>query len=106
MREVAMIDESIEDMQTGDMENQRRKELLQTRQELMSKQGGSAGSEARRQDAQDRVTMAAAALRTPGFPKPLPAEVEAAERDLKEATDQCNRINAELRDIDEELGKL
>ncbi len=88
------------------MEDQRRKELLQRRQELVEQQTGLNGTETRRQEAEDRVTMAAAALRTPGFPKPFPAEVEAAERDLREATDACNRINAELRDIDEALGTL
>ena len=88
------------------MEDQRRNELLQKRQELLNKQTGPEGTEARRQDAEDRVTMAARALRTPGFPRPLPADVEAAERDLKEATDECNRINEELRNIDQELGIL
>jgi len=94
------------DMHTGGMADQRREELLQKRQELMNKQNGVEGSENRRQDAEDRVMMAAAAQRTPGFPKPLPTEVEAAERDLSEATDECNRINAELRDIDKELATL
>jgi hypothetical protein len=93
-------------MHTGGMEHQRRNELLQRRQELLNKLTGLEGTESRRQDAEDRVTMAAKALRTPGIPKPFPAEVEAAERDLREATDECNRIHAELQDIDEQLGKL
>jgi chromosome segregation ATPase len=93
-------------MHTDGMENQRRNELLARREELVNKQTGLEGSENRRQDAEDRVVMAAAALNTPGFPKPLPAEVESAERDLREATDECDRINAELRDIDDELGRL
>jgi hypothetical protein len=88
------------------MDDQRRNELLQRRQALISKQTGAKGSETTRQEAEDRVTMAALALRTPGFPKPFPAEVEDAERDLREATTECDRINAELRDIDEELGKF
>jgi hypothetical protein len=86
------------------MEDQRRNELLKRRQELVNKQSGRDGSESKRQDAEDRVAMAAAALRTPGFPKPFPAEVEAAEHELKEATEECDRINAELRDIDAALG--
>jgi hypothetical protein len=106
MQELDSIDESTAEMHTGGMEDQRRKELLQRRQELLNKQTGSEGTETRRQEAEDRVTMAAAALRTPGFPKPLPAEVEAAERDLRVATEECDRINAELRDIDEELEAL
>lgn len=101
-----MFDESTKGMHTSSMEDNRRKELLQRRQELVNKQSGSDGSETRRQEAQDRVTMAAAAMGTPGFPKPLPSEVEAAERDLREATDECTRINEELRDIDTELGTL
>ena len=67
---------------------------------------GSEGAETKRQYAEDRVSIAGAALRTPGFPKPFPAEIEAAERDLQEAADECNRIDAELREIDEALGKL
>jgi hypothetical protein len=88
------------------MEDQQRQKLLQRRQELVNMQTVPEGPEARRQDAEDRVTIAAAALRTPGFPKPFPAEVEAAERDLREASEECERISAELRDIDAELGKL
>jgi len=83
-----------------------RRELMQRREELMKGLSGLDGAENRRQEAEDRVTMAAAALRTPGFPKPLPSEVESAERDLREATEACDRIDAELRDIDEQLGKL
>jgi hypothetical protein len=101
-----VIDEFTSRMHTGEMEDQRRKELLQRRQELMSKRSEADGPEDRRQEAEDRVSMAAAALRTPGFPKPLPGEVAAAERDLREATEECDRINAELRDIDEALGTL
>jgi len=55
------------------MDDQRRNELLQRRQALISKQTGAKGSETTRQEAEDRVTMAALALRTPGFPKPFPA---------------------------------
>jgi hypothetical protein len=88
------------------MKDQRREELLQRRRELINKQTGLEGSETRRQEAEDRVQIAEMAQRTPGFPRPFPAEVEAAERDLREATDECNRISAELRDIDEALGTL
>lgn len=88
------------------MENQKRDELMQCRQKLLDKQSGVQGAETRRQYAEDRVTMASRAMRTPGFPKPLPGEVEAAERELAEATEECNRIHAELRDIDQALGKL
>lgn len=100
------IDESSEALHTGVMDDQRRNELMQRRQELVSKQTGPQGTETRRQEAEDRVTIAAAAMRTPGFPKPLPSEIEAAERELQEASDECERVNAELRDIDEALGAL
>lgn len=85
------------------MEEQRRQQLLQRRQELLNQQSGL---ETRRQDADDRVTMVARALRTPGFPKPIASEVEAAERELGEATEACNRISVQLRETDEELGRL
>lgn len=67
---------------------------------------GLNAAEARRQDADDRVMMCTRAKNTPGFPVPFPAEIEAAERDLAEATGECNRIHDELKSIDEELGKL
>jgi multidrug efflux pump subunit AcrA (membrane-fusion protein) len=85
------------------MDEQRRQQLLQRRQDLLSQQSGA---ENKRQDAEDRVTMAARALRTPGFPKPFASEVEASERELEEATGECDRIAAELCDTDAELGKL
>jgi hypothetical protein len=88
------------------MEDQRRNELQQRRQELLNKQTGPEGTETLRQDAEDRVTMCVRAQNTPGFPKPLPEEVAAAERDLEAATEECDRINEELRDIDQELGIL
>jgi hypothetical protein len=88
------------------MEDQRRKQLLQRRQELLNKQSGAEGAESRRQYAEDRVSMCTRAQNTPGFPKPLPAEVAAAQRDLSEATEECNRIHEELRNIDQELGML
>jgi hypothetical protein len=106
MQELVIVDESTGGRHTGCMDDQRRKELLQRRQELINQQSGPEGSETRRREAEDRMTMAAAALRTPGFPKPLPSEVQAAEQELSEATDECNRISAELRDIDEAMGAL
>lgn len=63
-------------------------------------------AEARRSEAEDRVTMCVRAKNTPGFPRPLATEVEAAERDLAEATQECDRIHEELRNIDQELGVL
>jgi hypothetical protein len=86
------------------MEDQRRNELLQRKQELIDKLTGLEGAETRRQYAEDRVKCAEMAQSVPGFPRPLRPEIEAAERDLKEATDECNRIDAELRAIDTELG--
>lgn len=73
---------------------------------MLDKQAAADGPESRRQDAEDRVLMAGKAMRTPGFPKPLPAEIEAAERELQEAIEECDRVHAELRDIDVELGIL
>jgi hypothetical protein len=86
------------------MENQRRYELLQRKQELLNRQNGPEGAETRRVYADDRVKCAAMALNVPGFPRPLPSEVDAAERELKEATEECERIHAELHEIDKELG--
>jgi hypothetical protein len=88
------------------MENQRRDELLRRKQELLNKQNGPEGAETRREYAEDRVKCAEMAKSVPGFPRPLPSEVNAAERDLKEATEECDGINAELQDIDKELGGL
>jgi hypothetical protein len=88
------------------MNDQRRTQLQQRRAELLNEPTGLDAAESRRQDAEDRVTMCTRAKNTPGFPRPLPAEVEAAERDLAEATEACNRIHAELKTIDEELGVL
>jgi uncharacterized protein (DUF3084 family) len=88
------------------MDDERRKQLLQRRDELLNHPTGLSAAETRRQDAEDRVTMCVRAKNTPGFPKPIPSEVEAAERDLAEATQDCNRIHEELRDIDQELGRL
>jgi hypothetical protein len=88
------------------MNDERRNQLLQRRQELLSQQTATDGPETRRQDAEDRVNMCTRAKNTPGFPRPLPAEVEAAERDLSAATAECNRIHEELRDIDAELGLI
>ncbi len=88
------------------MENQRRNQLLQRKQELLNQQNGSQGAETRRQYAQDRVQIAEVAKRTPGFPKPLQSEVDAAERDLKEATEECERIIAELQNIEKELADM
>ena len=88
------------------MDDQTRNTLLQRKQELLSRQTGLEGAETRRQHAEDRVTIAGMALRTPGFPKPLASEVEAAERELQEATEECDRIHAELRDLEEKLAGL
>jgi uncharacterized protein (DUF3084 family) len=88
------------------MDDERRKQLLQRRDELLNHPVGLNAAETRRQDAEDRVTMCVRAKNTPGFPRPLPTEVEAAERDLAEATQECDRIHEALRDIDQELGML
>ncbi len=88
------------------MEDQRRNELLQRKKELLNKQTGLDGAETRREHAEDRVQISAMAQRTPGFPKPLPSEIADAERDLKAATEECDRINAELRDIEKQLADL
>jgi hypothetical protein len=88
------------------MEDQTRNQLLQRKQELLNQQNGLEAAETRRQEAEDRVTIAGMALRTPGFPQPLPSEVEAAERALQEATEECDRIHAELHDIEDKLAGL
>jgi hypothetical protein len=90
---------------TDGMSDQRRNQLQQRRAELLNPTTLDA-AETRRQDAEDRVTMCIRAKNTPGFPMPFPAEVEAAERDLAKATEECNRIHEELKSIDEELGAL
>lgn len=100
------IDEASLSVDNDAMDDQRRKELIQRREELLKQQTGPEGTETRRQDAEDRVTMCVRAQNTPGFPKPLQAEIESAERDLREATDECDRINEQLRDIDKDLGIL
>ena len=88
------------------MDDHRRKQLLQRRDELLNNPTGLDAAETRRLDAEDRVTMCVRAKNTPGFPQPLPSEVEAAERDLAEATQECNRIHEELKIIDQALGML
>jgi len=88
------------------MDDQRRTQLQQRRAELLDNPTGLDAAETRRLDAEDRVTMCVRAQHTPGFPKPIQSEVEAAQRELAEATEECNRIHAELKSIDEELGVL
>jgi hypothetical protein len=100
------IDEADPVVHTDGMSDQRRNQLQQRRAELLDDPTGLDAAETRRQDADDRVMMCTRAKNTPGFPVPFPAEIEAAERDLSEATEACNRIHEELKTIDEELGKL
>jgi hypothetical protein len=88
------------------MHDQRRKQLLQRRDELLNHPTGLNAAETRRLEAEDRVTMCVRAKNTPGFPQPLPSEVQAAERDLAAATQECNRIHEELKNIDQALGML
>jgi hypothetical protein len=88
------------------MNDSRRTQLLQRRDELLNQPTGLDAAETRRLDAEDRVNMCTRAKNTPGFPQPLASEVEAAERDLAEATQECNRIHEELKDIDQALGVL
>lgn len=88
------------------MDDHGRKQLLQRRDELLNNPTGLDAAETRRLDAEDRVTMCVRAKNTPGFPQPLASEVEAAERDLAEATQECNRIHEELKNIDQALGTL
>ncbi len=88
------------------MDDKRREQLLQRKDELLNNPTGLNAAETRRLDAEDRVTMCTRAKNTPGFPRPLASEVEAAERDLAEATQECDRIHEELRNIDQELGVL
>jgi hypothetical protein len=100
------VDEAAPVVHTGPMDDERRKQLLQRRDELLNNPTGLDAAETRRLDAEDRVTMCVRANNTPGFPMPLPTEVEAAERDLAEATQECDRIHEELRNIDQDLGML
>ena len=100
------IDEAHRVVHTDGMDDQRRTQLQQRRTELLDNPTGLDAAETRRLDAEDRVTMCTRAKNTPGFPVPFPAEVQSAERDLAEATEECNRIHAELKSIDEELGAL
>jgi hypothetical protein len=71
---------------------------------LIDKLTAADGVETRVQHAEDRMKCVEMALRTPGFPKPFKSEVDATERELKEAKDEWFRIDGELQEIDKELG--